>query len=432
MNPELENMVSVAIGDDYNSVYAINKDGSDIKLLSGAGTCYDIDYFSGKVYLRGDDRIKVIDLTKGNGCYTIEEFASSSRLVYVAVLDGKIFTCVDKKILYIDANTKRVYTLVEADARSTFDIKLNKKLKKLFYRYVDQDSNEILAEYDIETGKTIQIDKSESYEYNGRKYWYSMLLNAISDKYLLYKKTDKENTNLGSTYLYNIETKEITKIDINGMEGCCIVGEKIFFANPDSPDIYPNYRLAVYENGNISYLNEYQPNMYTAIWDLGTGKVQALMTWGQDVSTSGSQNYIIDINTNAIEKYDKKYSSVHIIDDLENIKYEFKEDNINRISVEEAEKIIQEKFWDSDTDEKKDEVPIEHIIDVAGGPSDETIYDTEGNEYYVFTYRTVSDTVSSFVEAICISVDGTKYKMIFFGSKLCGSIITEFDEEGEL
>lgn len=440
LNSELNDVVSYALGADYKTVYAINKDGSSIELTTASRNYYNIDYYSGKIYLAGDV-ISTIDLTQGNGNYTCEDFKINSlpKGMNIGVMDGKIYTDFtpdmtniknNQQLISIDIGTKEVHSIVKGFGPNLIEFLVDKKNNKIYYSSQDEQGNYSLNEFDVKSQKTTQIDTNPGYQYLGKNYSKKIYLNIISEKYLIYSKQTENSTDY---FIYNREANDITPMNLeaSSMIGD-IVGDKIFFAESDGQMGYPEYRLSVYENGNIRNLEDYQENDYSYINNLGTGKIDALMTWGQDISSNGSQNYLIDVDTEKIEKSDDiSFGKVHIIDPAENVKYNEKErDDSKDISAKEAEKIINEK-WGMDGNNSDSNNPDE--IKIGGGYTNYKMYDTDGNEYYVFAYYSLLEDHNSFVTAYCISVDGKKYYRMDAGSEINeNGIIQGYDEKGDL
>ena len=77
--------------------------------------------------------------------------------------------------------------------------------------------------------------------------------------------------------------------------------------------MYPNYVLKVNSNGTDTVVMEEQENDFIDFYDLGNGKIQAVMSWGQDITTAGEQAYVIDKETLDIEKTNHRYSLVYLI-----------------------------------------------------------------------------------------------------------------------
>ena len=73
-------------------------------------------------------------------------------------------------------------------------------------------------------------------------------------------------------------------------------------------------------------------------------------------------------------------------------------------------------------------------ITVLGGYINMKIKDTEGLEYYVFSYdsRPEGGTLSH-VQTIFIAIDGSKYKMRYVPDDFSdGDVVSDYDEEGNL
>ena len=75
-NDELNDIYAYAIktdGKGDSSIVALKEDGSQLSILNTESIVYDcIDYSYGKLYLQKGTEFYEIDLTKGNGNYSIE------------------------------------------------------------------------------------------------------------------------------------------------------------------------------------------------------------------------------------------------------------------------------------------------------------------------------------------------------------------------
>ena len=156
-------------------------------------------------------------------------------------------------------------------------------------------------------------------------------------------------------------------------------GKLYYSATLQSSEPYPPKDLKVYENRNISEISEYQEDgPRRKFYDLGNGKIQAVMYWGQDISTYGEQAYTIDKKTNEVMKSDLNYSMVYLIQNVDNApKVESKETVENKITIEKAEEIIKNK-WGIEPDNNNQAIPEANSYILQGGKLDFTIRDTDG------------------------------------------------------
>lgn len=325
LNDELDGTYGFAqqIEEEQYKIVALKEDGTTFDITNLGAVQYEtLDYSSGKIYLQKEKDFYEIDLINGNGNYEVNKIFSynienSNYYKNMGVYDGKIYFDADQKnLVSYDIETGTTEEVV-AEEEIT-GLYVNKKNGKIYY--TERSPQNYLKEYDIKTGEIKTIDTSESRQaYNGRTYYYSIgLYKSNNPDVILYgKEEETENGSRYNAYLYNTETGEITKIDDLYSAGTYSDG-KLYYCAEASEDPYPYHLLKVMENGNTQTIMDEQENDFIDFFDLGNGKIQAVMNWGQDISTYGEQAYLIDKETFEVEKTDKRFDLVYLIQEVDN------------------------------------------------------------------------------------------------------------------
>lgn len=456
LNNELEGVYAFVqkIEENNNSkIVALKNDGTEIDITKSEQNEYlGLDYYSGKLYLQKDKNFYEIDLTKGNENYELVKIfgypMETARTYdrynysYIYVYDGKLYFLKDwKELVEYDLKTKKVNFIVKADNIENLEFRMDKENGIIYY--IESTPKFYLKSYNIKTKETKQIDegvsRSNKYLSKGTNLPISFVGVGVNQGKILYSKGNFED-NGGSgykTYLYDIISGG--KLELEYITSGIYSDGKVYYASTVDDDMpYPPTCLKVYENTKVTEISEMQENDYTKFFDLGNGKVQAVMYWGQDISTEGEQAYTIDKKTNEVSMANSNYNIVHLIKDYENVSKVDYQDNLeNKITVEQAEEIIKNK-WSIEPDNNNETIPEANSYILQGGKLDLTIRDVDGLEYYVFSYSSkVGETSGTYhnthIQTIFISVDGKKYKIRALGDNFEDKdIVTQFDEEGEI
>lgn len=456
LNNELEGVYAFVqkIEENNNSkIVALKNDGTEIDITKSEQNEYlGLDYYSGKLYLQKDKNFYEIDLTKGNGNYELVKIfgypMETARTYdrynysYIYVYDGKLYFLKDwKELVEYDLKTKKVNFIVKADNIENLEFRMDKENGIIYY--IESTPKFYLKSYNIKTKETKQIDegvsRSNKYLSKGTNLPISFVGVGVNQGKILYSKGNFED-NGGSgykTYLYDIISGG--KLELEYITSGIYSDGKVYYASTVDDDMpYPPTCLKVYENTKVTEISEMQENDYTKFFDLGNGKVQAVMYWGQDISTEGEQAYTIDKKTNEVSMANSNYNIVHLIKEYENVSKVDYQDNLeNKITVEQAEEIIKNK-WGIEPDNNNETIPEANSYILQGGKLDLTIRDVDGLEYYVFSYSSkVGETSGTYhnthIQTIFISVDGKKYKIRALGDNFEDKdIVTQFDEEGEI
>ncbi len=456
LNKELEDVCAFAQkneGNNSSKIIALKEDGTEIDITQQDTKEYQsIDYYGGKLYLQKEKNFYEIDLTKGNGNYEVtkifgypmESSQSYDRYnySYIYVYEGKLYFVKDcKELLEYDLKTKKITTIIKDDNIENLDFRMDKENGIIYY--IERIPKSYLKSYNIKTKETKQIDegvsRSNQYSSKGTNLPIEFVGIGVNQGKILYSKGEFED-NGGSgykTYLYDIISGG--KLELEYITSGVYSDGRVYYASTLDEDIpYPPTCLKVYENTKVTEISEMQENDYTKFFDLGNGKVQAVMYWGQDISTAGEEAYVIDKKTNEVAKANSNYSIVHLIKDFENVsKVDYQDDLENKITAEQAEEIIKNK-WGIEPDNNNETIPEANSYILQGGKLDLTIRDIDGLEYYVFSYSSkVGETGGTYhnthIQTIFISVDGKKYKIRALGDNFEDKdVVIQFDEEGDI
>ena len=440
LNDELSEVCGFAqeIQGNQYKIVGLKTSGEPIDITSYGNTMYEtLDYSSGSIYLQRENNFYSIDLTKGNGNYEITKVFTydmeyTSYYKQMGVYEGKIYFKENEGPLYAyDIATGKIETIIDTEEIVHFYI--NKINGKIYY--VERNPGCNLKEYDIATGEIKEIDSASNEMIGSRRYYYNIGLLSGNAEDIIYNKEEKiDGTRDTNYYLYNIASGQKTKLDSTFMGGIYADGKLYYVITSGGDMMYPNYVLKVNSNGTDTVVMEEQENDFIDFYDLGNGKIQAVMNWGQDITTAGEQAYVIDKETLTIEETNHRYDLVYLIQEpdkkilnIENTT------SAATITPEQANEIIKEK-WGTTTTEEDPSITNETGLTIVGGYSDIKVKDTDGLEYYVFSYYSRPEGGNlSHIQTMLISVDGKKYKLIFTGPSFQdGDIVTQFDEEGNL
>ncbi len=319
LNDELSDICGFAqeIQNNQYKIVGLKTNGEPINITSYGSTMYEaLDYSSGSIYLQRENNFYSIDLTKGNSNYEVTKVFTydmeyTSYYKQMGVYEGKIyFKEYEGPLLAYDISTGSTKTVIDTEEIVHFYI--NKINGKIYYTERNPGCN--LKEYDITTEEIKEIDSASNEMIGSRRYYYNISLIVGNAKDIIYNKEEQENgTRTTKYYLYNIASGQKTELDSTFMSGI-YVDEKLYYVATSGGDMmYPNYVLKVNSNGTDTVVMEEQENDFIDFYDLGNGKIQAVMSWGQDITTAGEQAYVIDKETLDIEKTNHRYSLVYLI-----------------------------------------------------------------------------------------------------------------------
>lgn len=440
LNDELNEVCGFAqeIQGNQYKIVALKTEGEPIDITKLGSTMYEtLDYSSGKIYLQKENNFYAIDLTKGNGSYTVEKVFTydmkyTSYYKQMGVYDGKIYFEEYQGPLYAyDIATGKTETIIDTEEIVHFYV--NKINGKIYY--VERNPGCNFKEYDIATKEIKEIDSASNEMIGSRQYYYNIGLLSANAENIIYNKEEKiDGVRDTNYYLYNMASGKKTKLDSTFMGGIYTDGKLYYEVTSGGDMMYPNYVLKVNSNGTDTVVMEEQKNDFIDFYDLGNGKVQAVMSWGQDITTAGEQAYVIDKETLAVEKANHRYDLVYLIQEPDKKVLNIEQTtNVATITPEQANEIIKQK-WRTTTTEEDPSVTEETGLTIVGGYSDIKVKDSNGLEYYVFSYYSRPEGGNlSHIQTMLISVDGKKYKLLFTGPSFQdGDIVTQFDEEGDL
>lgn len=298
-NDELNDVYAYTIktdgkGDSF--IVALKTDGSELSILNTESTVYNcIDYSYGKLYLQKGTEFYEIDLTKGNGNYSIEsiykitsdeDWQNKQMIVYDGVL---YFNKGNKQIVGYNLTTKEE-NVIGVGYSVKFDIDKNDGI--MYYcTSVSTVGTEVFGTYDLKSKEKKELIKEKIEKGRGTR----MILGSATDNGVILYTTDGYE-NIG--YEYNIETNEKTKIDSS------LYGEtdfyqngKLYFVKSHEKQLYVEYSLELYENGQITKLCDFGEEHINNISLLNNGKIQIVVNGGQDISTAYTKTYLVDSNT---------------------------------------------------------------------------------------------------------------------------------------
>ena len=229
----------------------------------------------------------------------------------MGVYEGKIyFKEYQGPLLAYDIATGSTKTVIDTEEVVHFYI--NKVSGKIYY--TERNPGCSFKVYDIATGEIKELDSASNEMIGTRRYYYNLSIITANAEDIIYNKEEQENgTRTTNYYLYNIESGEKTKLDDNFMSGIYVDGKLYYEVTSGGDEMYPNYVLKVNTNGTDTIIMEEQENSFIDFYDLGNGKIQTVMNWGQDITTAGEQAYVIDKETLSIEKTNHRYNLVYLI-----------------------------------------------------------------------------------------------------------------------
>lgn len=319
LNAELSDICGFAqeIENNKYKIVALKTTGESIDITNLEATNYEtLDYSGGNIYLQRENNFYSIDLTKGNGNYEVTKVFTydmeyTSYYKQMGVYEGKIyFKEYQGPLLAYDIATGSIKTVIDTEEVVHFYI--NKVSGKIYY--TERNPGCSFKVYDIATGEIKELDSASNEMIGTRRYYYNLSIITANAEDIIYNKEEQENgTRTTNYYLYNIESGEKTKLDDNFMSGIYVDGKLYYEVTSGGDEMYPNYVLKVNTNGTDTIIMEEQENSFIDFYDLGNGKIQTVMNWGQDITTAGEQAYIIDKETLAIEETNHRYDLVYLI-----------------------------------------------------------------------------------------------------------------------
>ena len=323
LNDELSDICGFAqeIENNKYKIVALKTNGESIDITNLEATNYEtLDYSGGNIYLQRENNFYSIDLTKGNGNYEVTKVFTydmdyTTYYKQMGVYNGKIYFTNDKEnLLAYDIASGKIEKLI--DIEEIFNLYVNKVNAKIYY--VERSPKYYLKEYDIATKEIKVIDSASNEVMGSRTYYYNIGISNSNPESIIYSKEEKVgDTRETKHYIYNVENGEKILIDDTFMSGIYVDGKLYYDATSGGDMMYPNYVLKVNSNGTDTVIMEEQENDFIDFYDLGNGKIQAVMNWGQDITTAGEQAYLIDKETLELEKTNQRLDLVYLIQDAD-------------------------------------------------------------------------------------------------------------------
>ena len=323
LNAELSDICGFAqeIENNKYKIVALKTTGESIDITNLEATNYEtLDYSGGNIYLQRENNFYSIDLTKGNGNYEVTKVFTydmdyTTYYKQMGVYNGKIYFTNDKEnLLAYDIASGKIEKLI--DIEEIFNLYVNKVNAKIYY--VERSPKYYLKEYDIATKEIKVIDSASNEVMGSRTYYYNIGISNSNPESIIYSKEEKVgDTRETKHYIYNVENGEKILIDDTFMSGIYVDGKLYYDATSGGDMMYPNYVLKVNSNGTDTVIIEEQENDFIDFYDLGNGKIQAVMNWGQDITTAGEQAYLIDKETLELEKTNQRLDLVYLIQDAD-------------------------------------------------------------------------------------------------------------------
>ena len=323
LNAELSDICGFAqeIENNQYKIVALKTTGESIDITNLEATNYEtLDYSGGNIYLQRENNFYSIDLTKGNGNYEVTKVFTydmdyTTYYKQMGVYNGKIYFTNDKEnLLAYDIASGKIEKLI--DIEEIFNLYVNKVNAKIYY--VERSPKYYLKEYDIATKEIKVIDSASNEVMGSRTYYYNIGISNSNPESIIYSKEEKVgDTRETKHYIYNVENGEKILIDDTFMSGIYVDGKLYYDATSGGDMMYPNYVLKVNSNGTDTVIIEEQENDFIDFYDLGNGKIQAVMNWGQDITTAGEQAYLIDKETLELEKTNQRLDLVYLIQDAD-------------------------------------------------------------------------------------------------------------------
>lgn len=323
LNDELSDICGFAqeIENNQYKIVALKTTGESIDITNLEAINYEtLDYSGGNIYLQRENNFYSIDLTKGNGNYEVTKVFTydmdyTTYYKQMGVYNGKIYFTNDKEnLLAYDIASGKIEKLI--DIEEIFNLYVNKVNAKIYY--VERSPKYYLKEYDIATKEIKVIDSASNEVMGSRTYYYNIGISNSNPESIIYSKEEKVgDTRETKHYIYNVENGEKILIDDTFMSGIYVDGKLYYDATSGGDMMYPNYVLKVNSNGTDTVIMEEQENDFIDFYDLGNGKIQAVMNWGQDITTAGEQAYLIDKETLELEKTNQRLDLVYLIQDAD-------------------------------------------------------------------------------------------------------------------
>ena len=323
LNAELSDICGFAqeIENNQYKIVALKTTGESIDITNLEAINYEtLDYSGGNIYLQRENNFYSIDLTKGNGNYEVTKVFTydmdyTTYYKQMGVYNGKIYFTNDKEnLLAYDIASGKIEKLI--DIEEIFNLYVNKVNAKIYY--VERSPKYYLKEYDIATKEIKVIDSASNEVMGSRTYYYNIGISNSNPESIIYSKEEKVgDTRETKHYIYNVENGEKILIDDTFMSGIYVDGKLYYDATSGGDMMYPNYVLKVNSNGTDTVIIEEQENDFIDFYDLGNGKIQAVMNWGQDITTAGEQAYLIDKETLELEKTNQRLDLVYLIQDAD-------------------------------------------------------------------------------------------------------------------
>ena len=323
LNAELSDICGFAqeIENNKYKIVALKTTGESIDITNLEATNYEtLDYSGGNIYLQRENNFYSIDLTKGNGNYEVTKVFTydmdyTTYYKQMGDYNGKIYFTNDKEnLLAYDIASGKIEKLI--DIEEIFNLYVNKVNAKIYY--VERSPKYYLKEYDIATKEIKVIDSASNEVMGSRTYYYNIGISNSNPESIIYSKEEKVgDTRETKHYIYNVENGEKILIDDTFMSGIYADGKLYYDATSGGDMMYPNYVLKVNSNGTDTVIMEEQENDFIDFYDLGNGKIQAVMNWGQDITTAGEQAYLIDKETLELEKTNQRLDLVYLIQDAD-------------------------------------------------------------------------------------------------------------------
>lgn len=309
-NSELKDVYAFAIKNN-TSIIALKADGTEIKLLD-INIQYDcMDYSYGNIYLQKGNEFYKIDLTKGNGNYKIES-------IYKVTSDtewyNKLMTVYDGKLYYNKASQQIVeYDLLSKKEKilqsgKQIEFRIDKNNGIMYYTLKVGDYG-IFGLYNIKSGEEREIRR----ENDGLSYY----LGTLTKDGIIYIRSYLSQQ-IG--YEYNFKTNESKEI-VNSMtltQYYDYDSEKLYYEQSVFYELLTNNKINIYDrnasNKNYTIFNAGEESI-TQMYLLKNGKLQIIVTGGQDISTYYTKTYLIDTKTFEQTETNTTYNIMEYIED---------------------------------------------------------------------------------------------------------------------
>lgn len=309
-NSELKDVYSFAIKNN-SSIIALKEDGTEIKLVD-INIQYDcMDYSYGNIYLQKGNEFYKIDLTKGNGNYKIESIYKVTSDVewynkQMAVYDGKLYyNKASQQIVEYDLLSKKE-NVIQSGKQIEFRIDKNNGI--MYYTLKAGDYG-IFGLYNIKSGE----DREISRENEGLSYH----LGVLTEDGIIYMRSYLSQQ-IG--YEYNLKTNESKKVDdyititqyYDSDSGILYYAKSVFY------ELLSNNTILIYNktasNKNYIIFNAGEESI-SQMYLLKNGKLQIVLTGGQDISTYYTKTYLIDTKSFEQTETNTTYNIMEYIED---------------------------------------------------------------------------------------------------------------------